>query len=203
MKACSKCKIEKELDKFGKNKSKKDGRQTYCKECAKAYYKANKESISEWGKLYREKNKEARSEYIAQWREANKEHIGNYEKDRKATHPTYKLICNMRSRVNSALNGTAKVESTIKLLGCTPEQLKEHLENQFTEGMAWGQQGLWHIDHQLPCAAFDLTDKKQQSYAFHWSNLQPLWAADNLAKSDSYDPEELEKYLKSELPTYE
>ena len=42
----------------------------------------------------------------------------------------------------------------------------------------------WHIDHIIPVARFDLTDAEQQRRCFHYSNLQPLWAADNLAKSD-------------------
>ena len=42
--------------------------------------------------------------------------------------------------------------------------------------------GLWHVDHIIPCASFDLTDPKQQKICFHWSNLQPLKAIDNLKK---------------------
>ena len=229
MKTCTKCNIEKELGEFYKCKTSKDGLRHDCKQCNSAYNKANserrneydkqwraknKEYNSEYKKAYREANKEAISEYLAQWREENKERQkkwradnreakAKYQKERKATDPSYRLVCNMRTRVNNALNGANKSDRTMKLVGCTPDQLKEHLESQFTEGMAWGQKGLWHTDHILPCAAFDLTKKKHQKYCFHWSNLQPLWAEANLAKADKYDPEELEKYLKSKLPTYD
>ena len=67
-------------------------------------------------------------------------------------------------------------------------ELKAYLELQFTDGMTWENRGNWHIDHIRPCASFDLTDPEQQKQCFHYTNLQPLWAADNLAKSDSWDP---------------
>ena len=62
--------------------------------------------------------------------------------------------------------------------------LKLHLENQFVDGMNWNNYGKngWHIDHIKPCASFDLTDPKQQKICFHYTNLQPLWAIDNLIK---------------------
>jgi hypothetical protein len=64
------------------------------------------------------------------------------------------------------------------------EQLRQHLEAQFTDGMSWDNYGRdgWHIDHIRPCASFDLTDPEQQRQCFHYTNLQPLWAADNIRK---------------------
>jgi len=75
-----------------------------------------------------------------------------------------------------------KYQDTKTLTGCSVEYLKQHLESQFTEGMSWDNYGKFHIDHILPCASFDLSKPSEQKKCFHYTNLQPLWAADNLSK---------------------
>lgn len=70
----------------------------------------------------------------------------------------------------------------LELLGCSVEALKSHLEKLFTSGMSWTNYGKWHIDHKRPCDSFDLSDPLQQKVCFHYTNLQPLWAFDNLSK---------------------
>ena len=70
----------------------------------------------------------------------------------------------------------------MKLCGCSLEKLKQHLESQFTEGMTWDNKGDWHVDHIKPCASFDLTNPEEQKKCFHYTNLQPLWALDNMKK---------------------
>jgi hypothetical protein len=74
----------------------------------------------------------------------------------------------------------------LELLGCSLEQARKHIEHQFKEGMNWGNCGFrgWHIDHIIPCSAFDLTKIEEQKKCFHYTNLQPLWAKDNLRKSN-------------------
>lgn len=86
------------------------------------------------------------------------------------------------------LDGRPKDWSNV--VGCTPTQLKRHLERQFTKGMSWANYGgkgcdldRWHIDHIKPCASFDLRDPEQVKACFHYTNLQPLWSLENLAKS--------------------
>ena len=74
----------------------------------------------------------------------------------------------------------------MELIGCTREKLIEHLENQFLPGMSWENYGKWHVDHIKPCSMFDFTDLEEQKRCFHYSNLQPLWAKDNLSKQDRY-----------------
>jgi hypothetical protein len=95
-----------------------------------------------------------------------------------------KIASNLRNRINLALCGKNKSESTMQLLGCTIPELLLYLELQFCVGMNWDNHGKdgWHIDHIRPCASFDLTDPEQQRKCFHYSNLQPLWAADNIRK---------------------
>ena len=89
-------------------------------------------------------------------------------------------------RLNTALNGNYKSGSAVKNLGCTIEQLKQHLESKFQPEMSWDNWTTdgWHIDHIKPLASFDLTDKNQLLEACHYTNLQPMWAKDNLSKSD-------------------
>lgn len=77
----------------------------------------------------------------------------------------------------------------LEMLGCSILEFRKYLEAQFISGMTWENYGLrgWHIDHKRPCAKFDLTDPAQQRECFHFSNLQPLWAIDNLKKGSKYE----------------
>jgi hypothetical protein len=95
-----------------------------------------------------------------------------------------RIARNLRNRMNLALSGTNKVASTEELLGCSFDVFVEHLQSQFKNGMSWDNRGRtgWHIDHIRPCASFDLSDPDQQRQCFHYTNMQPLWAADNLSK---------------------
>ncbi len=72
----------------------------------------------------------------------------------------------------------------MKLVGCSLEDLRNHLESYFAEGMSWDNWGYygWHIDHIIPCCSFDLTKPEEQKKCFHYSNLQPLWGEENLRK---------------------
>jgi hypothetical protein len=102
--------------------------------------------------------------------------------------PGFKMACVLRSRIRCALRvvSAIKLADTETLIGCSITQLKQHLELLFKPGMTWGNHGNkgWHIDHIKPCVSFDLTDKKQQMECFHFTNLQPLWAKENLLKAE-------------------
>ena len=95
----------------------------------------------------------------------------------------------VRCRVISALKnrGLRKSKRTHEYLGCTSQELKQHLEKQFTDGMTWENQGKWHIDHIRPCASFNLENEIEKHMCFHYTNLQPLWGSENISKSDSFD----------------
>jgi len=80
------------------------------------------------------------------------------------------------------------------MLGCTIEELKVHIQRLFAEGMSWDNYGQWHIDHIVPCSVFDLSDPVEQQQCFHYTNLQPLWAEDNMTKSDKILVDVNEKY---------
>jgi hypothetical protein len=60
--------------------------------------------------------------------------------------------------------------------------LKGYLAGKFKDGMTWENHGEWHIDHIKPCASFNLLDEGEQKKCFHYTNLQPLWASENLSK---------------------
>jgi len=98
----------------------------------------------------------------------------------------FRLRKSLRTRVRLAIKSNWKFGSTLKLLGCTIDELKIHLQNKFREGMTWQNFGFgetrWNIDHVIPCAAFNLSDPVQQQQCFHYTNLQPLWQKDNLQK---------------------
>jgi hypothetical protein len=105
-------------------------------------------------------------------------------KRRYERSPTFRIAQNIRSRINMALRntGSLKAEHSLNLIGCTPVELKAYIESKFLPGMSWENRRQWHIDHITPCAAFDLVDPEQQRLCFHFTNLQPLWAIDNLSK---------------------
>lgn len=128
---------------------------------------------------------------LAKFKEQSRAWTKAYRAARKAIDPNYKLACGLRSRVSGLLRRckAARAGRMVDLLDCSIQHLREHLESQFLEGMSWENYGLygWHIDHIIPVTQFDLTDPEQQKACFHWTNLQPLWAADNLRKNNRLD----------------
>jgi hypothetical protein len=154
----------------------------YKKVYMKKYHLKNKEHIKgykkKYNKEYRLKNKERAREY----RIKNRAKFSAYVKRRYSTEPSFKLVRDLRRRILDALKGTAKSAHTMELIGCTVDELWVHLESKFKPWMTRKNHGLWHVDHIKACAKFDLTDPVQQRRCFHWSNLQPLWAHENLSK---------------------
>jgi hypothetical protein len=141
------------------------------------YRKIHKESIREYDLKYREnKNR---------YRRTNRVNLALYMKKYRNILKN-KVKSNLRYRCWSVLKGISKSESTLKLLGCSLNHLIKHLESKFNSGMSWKNYGYygWHIDHIKPCASFDLSKPSEQRKCFHYSNLQPLWAKDNLSKND-------------------
>lgn len=153
---------------------------------SKEYYNENKEEILQKCKDYRAKNKRRLKAYFKEYTQKNLSKINERFKERRKNDPAFRIKCNLRSRLSVVLGGSKKSATTEKLLGCDYECARQHIENQFTDGMSWDNYGLygWHIDHITPCASFDLSDPEQQRQCFHYTNLQPLWAEDNLKKSD-------------------
>tara|TARA_R110000737_G_scaffold1672_1_gene5042 strand:+ start:58 stop:702 length:645 start_codon:yes stop_codon:yes gene_type:complete len=162
----------------------------------KKYCLDNKEKKEQYNKQWRLDNKEKIKQYrldnkeqMKQWRLNNREKINSYYRNKLKTDPIFRFIKNQRIRMRSILKGEYKCKSTIKLLGCSAEYCWNHLEQQFKPGMTRDNYGLWHVDHIIPCASFDISDPEQQKICFHYTNLQPLWAIDNMKKGAKLDYE--------------
>lgn len=220
-KVCSKCKIDKELYEFQKNKHSKDGYRSECSECSKLmkklkpkniinqyhknyrdknrekynekqkkYYWNNKEKETERVKKYREKQKRINNKekpekikniYVP-WRVKNKEVFNQKRRERYKTNVIFRLSQNIRNRMNTFIssNNFSKNGKTFELIGCSQIELKIYLENKFLPGMSWDNKGEWHIDHIIPLS---LAKTEEETYKLcHYTNLQPLWANDNLTK---------------------
>jgi hypothetical protein len=210
MKICSKCNKNLDLDQFSKDSQKSCGLRPSCKICEKENkrisYLKNKEKVAEKGKEYRLKNKELIAQrrkddivnrrirlanWIARNPEKHKEHVRRQIARTKAC-PIRKLNKNIRTRIIMAMKGKNKSAPTLKLMGCSFIELRSYIESKFLPGMNWENHGRWkrgepmkwHIDHIIPCDAFDLTKPEEQEKCFHYTNLQPLWAIDNCIKNN-------------------
>ena len=104
-------------------------------------------------------------------------------------NPQWRLINVLRQRVLKAVRAqkASKKSRTRELIGCSYQELRDHLARQFKPGMSWENHGEWEIDHIRPVASFDLTDPREQEKCYHYSNLQPLWALENRRKRDKWD----------------
>ncbi len=192
-KICSKCKIEKTIDEFINSKRNKDGKACVCRKCnsdrGKVYALNNIDKVKQRTKKWAENNPDKVKEKERRWIKNNPEKIKekrrNYEKRRKQNDPAFKIKSNYSSLISNSLKirGIKKPGKTIELLGCSIEFFIIHLTNQFTDGMCLENYGKWHIDHIIPFASAgkDLDKLKQLC---HYSNLQPLWAIDNIMKRD-------------------
>jgi len=156
----------------------------HIKEYSKKWYLKNKDKKNAYDKKYMKKYFKEKYYTDLQFRFKLIERTKKYLTKKYNIDINYKILHNLRSRVCSALKGNPKLSTTMKIVGCSIIQLKQHLESQFAEGMSWSNYGFygWHIDHIKPCASFDLTNPEEQKKCFHYTNLQPLWGIDNIKK---------------------
>jgi len=156
----------------------------------KRYYLKFLKLIKQYRENYNKNHKKEKQKYNSLYYKNNKikinSHRNNYFIQRKKEDVNFKILCNLRTRINDVLQGNPKLETTMKLVGCNIEKLRRHLEFQFTNSMSWANYGKWHIDHIKPCAKFDLSKESEQKKCFNYKNLQPLWAKDNISKGDKY-----------------
>ncbi len=96
----------------------------------------------------------------------------------------FKLETRLRNRIRQAIKTNAKSGSAVKDLGCSIEFFKNYITSMFKEGMSWDnwKRDIWHLDHIQPLASFDLTNREEFLKAVHYTNMQPLWALDNIRK---------------------
>lgn len=212
MKKCSKCKEEKSFNCFSKDNHKKDRLKSHCKDCVKKhrnenkeyfkrYNRKNKEKIKDQQKQYREKNKEKISKWLKEYYNANKERLSEqkrqyrlknkekrnqYERQKNIEDPFYKFKNSVKKLIshtfkNNKLNKPSKTE---EILGCTIHEFRCYIESKFEKGMTFKNHTTngWHLDHIIPISSAKNEDDVVRLN--HYTNFQPLWAEDNLKKSN-------------------
>ena len=201
-KVCSKCKeIRLETD-YYKNGKKNGLRRKDCKFCSaknrienndklnkqkKDWYLKNKKEHNKKSLENYELNKESYNKRSKNWCKKNRDTLRIKEKIKYNSDPMFKLKKTVRSRIYNILNvcGYQKNKKTESMLGCNFEELQKHLTSQFQEGMTLKNQGLWHVDHKIPLSSANTIDELIE--LCHYTNLQPLWAIDNLKKGGNYN----------------
>lgn len=158
-------------------------------EASRRWKERNREHI----RLYNASRKDIKRDWMRErrkdlsFRKLESKRHNIYHKKRIKKDLNYFLRHKLRTRINASVaNGQMKkrLVSCSELLGAPIEIVRKHIEKQFHDGMSWENYGLhgWHIDHIRPVASFDLTKIEEQKKCFHYTNLQPLYAKDNLAK---------------------
>lgn len=164
MKKCTKCNQLKRKTEFHRDCQKKDNLRPDCKSC-----------VSKARKKYYESNKKAEHK-----------RSNDYFKKKYHTDKLYRAKMNLRRRMAFAFKASywTKTSMTKDMLGAEYEVVHKHIEDQFTEGMTWDNYGIkgWHIDHVIPLAS--AKTEEELIKLCHYTNLQPLWAEDNLKKGD-------------------
>ena len=194
VKICSKCKLEKKHQEFGNDSSRKDGKSYLCKNCliekSNKYREKNKDKVlksySEYRKNNKDKMKISRKKYISENKEKITKYRTYYSDKRRKESNVVRISENIRRRINHVFDVKKlnKKNKTFEILGCSIDILLNHLEKQFKEGMTWENHGMygWHIDHIIPLSS---AKTEEDIYKLcHYTNLQPLWAQENLSKGN-------------------
>jgi hypothetical protein len=177
-------------------KKKKTDQNSYCrhadsrKEKMRTYSRAHKGDARTRSHAWYAKNLEIAKSRSLSWIRENRDRrnktLRDWSRQKRASSLHFRLRGNLASRIWWALKrGAVKSVRTLDLIGCSIPFLRGYLEARFSPGMTFANYGLWHIDHIRPCASFDLSDPAQQRLCFHYTNLQPLWAEENLRKGSN------------------
>lgn len=144
-----------------------------------AYRNANRERLNAAARVYQAENWDAKKAYMRK-----------YCKERRANDPVFAVARRLRARMGVFFrkSGFGKPAKTYDLIGCSFENLVSHLESKFLEGMTWSNRKEWHIDHKVPLSS--AKGPEDLKALFHYTNLQPLWAFDNISKGGKM-PEEV------------
>lgn len=170
-KHCSKCDSWLTLDSFY-SKDTWDGLAYLCKTC---FLKSKSPDI----------NKRATKKYY----KTHKKEIRERQRNKYLTNPRHRIERLLRRRFAIAIKSQNAwgYRSVMEYVGCEIDFLKSYIESKFDVNMSWENHGTyWHIDHIRPCASFDLSDIEQQKICFHYTNLQPLEAHENMSKRDKW-----------------
>lgn len=200
-KHCPTCDRFKILEDFTKQSSSWDKLCRMCRQCMQEYkrhkrqtdtkYQISDSNYNEYCKKSGKRREKSQQRYKAK-REEIIQQCMKYQRYKYRTDGYYRLVANYRKRVDRELSSAIKYKSvknsSLELIGCSVKMLIQYIERQFSDGMSWDNYGLhtWHIDHIRPVSSFDLTNIEDVKKCFHYTNLQPLWAKDNLQKSNKF-----------------
>lgn len=183
-KKCLRCGEEKPLELFYKDGPRCKSNCKLCHRIIEAEYRSNnRERIRQNANKSYVKRKVKRSLYAKEYnsrpeiKKRNRERI----KSKRNSDPIFNLANSVRCRINKYIKGFLK-KSSSSLVGCCWEELKIHLEKQFKDGMSWENRNEWHIDHIIPLSSAKTLSEIET--LCHFSNLQPLWAKENLSKGN-------------------
>jgi len=189
---CRVCKGVKPLDDFHKSGGRVFyGKKSYCKKCSRSEYQRPYYQ-SDRGKAKKaQHDKKYKSQPHIKKRQREK------QAERYRNDPQYKIASCLRVVIGNVLKrkGAKKIGSAVVELGCTVDELIEHLEFKFYKNLETGEmmnwenhaKRGWHVDHIKPLCSFDLEDPEQFKEACHYTNLQPLWWKENLSKNGRTD----------------
>lgn len=173
---------------LARNKNWSDNNLDKIKQYSKEYYNIHKSDILEHQKKYNQLHKIERAKYWNYY--YHKVKLSKF-RDKYHNDPKFHISFCISNRIRSSLKNGKNNQHWENIVGYTLQDLMEHLESKFQPGMTWDNYGQWHIDHVIPISYFDYTSYEDESFKICWSldNLQPLWAKDNLKKSNKFEPE--------------
>lgn len=155
------------------------GTEKACAECGAHFVKRHKRqhycgSCSEM----------SREGTLPAYRDWNRRYMAKYQRERRASSPQWTIHSRMSAGIKNSLRDGKCGRSWETLVGFTVSALMLHLERQFLPGMTWGNRGDWHVDHIRPLCSFTFQTPEDPQFREAWAltNLQPLWAADNIRK---------------------
>jgi RNA:NAD 2'-phosphotransferase (TPT1/KptA family) len=207
-KHCSKCQQAKPLFEFGSDRSRNGGLKAYCKSChnatnkaarqknidkykaiEKAWRDANKDKMRIRTSSWCKQNPDRMRELVYAWRDNNPDKVRETSKrqnQKRLATPEGRLRSRVGHAIRLTLRGKTKAAGAFRHLGYTAEHLADHIQRQFLPGMGWHNISDWHIDHIVPISSFHYNTPYDIEFQQAWalSNLRPLWAVDNLRKSN-------------------
>jgi hypothetical protein len=201
-KKCNRCGKEKRLELFGNDKRGKDGKVSICRKCdsergcqwAKNNPQKSRDRSKRWATKNIEKHREhtrkyikCHPDYLRKWRNENPgkaKKSNKYHNDKKLKTARGRILNRISCAIRRSIRENKAGRHWESLAGYTLDQLKDHLEKQFTPEMSWGKFHQIHIDHKIPLSAFNFSKPEDIDFKRAWAleNLRPMWSRENLSK---------------------
>lgn len=164
----------------------------------KQYYRENRSRLLEQKRANYSVNREIHITRVRNWQTANPEKVLAKEHrraKRRRQDPDFRLRVNFGRQMSFCLHGGKQSRSWLTFVSYTMEDLRQHLEGLFREGMNWNNYGSssgatkwWTVDHIRPVSTFDFSSPNDEQFKECWAlaNLQPLWSSENFAKCNKW-----------------